>query len=161
MTNFTTIAPIIISLISFAFSAYVFIFQLLKNRKNIHIEIPNYFTSRDRDILNLHIINKSREPICISRIYIESVDKKEFCGLYKERLGSFTFADEPTVRYKSDNLPQFISGLGFRNLILICPPKLVTLNHQSKIIFYTNKGLIKKKFTIDHYNESRNIFRIK
>ena len=156
----------LIAVASFALSIWNFFSDWIKNRKNISVKIKNVFSfgpDSDGDyteVLNICIVNKSREGIVLTGFEVSCAEKTNRYGEYRYELkkcseGNKTLHRETSrSRWFSDLIPAKIEGLGYVHLLVASTGSLKCIeeNQECHFVISTNKGKIRGSFTSDFSN---------
>lgn len=143
---------IIISMLALMISIINIIYLVLTNKKKLQFEINNYSSGKVNNknyyFFDVEIINKSRLPISVNEITIES-NKQNYTFIKASRLllkGETKKGKEVTDRYEihSIKFPININGLcSEQEFIVMYGPN--EFNDNVKITLKTSRGKIKKK----------------
>ena len=140
----------IISVLAFGMSAATWIFTIIKNRKNLSIEIIDYLKYVKSAHFYVCIQNNSSSAISITSIKIPNISS---CTLEPKIVKEFTDTKTKTItdKIKTPAFPINLQGKEGLNCYLEFPNFQKTSLIQGKMIefeIYTNRGLIKKSIIL-------------
>lgn len=148
----------LIAIASFGLSIWNFVSDKLKKRKKLEIVVQNVFCMGPSpemeytEILNLTVVNKSREAITLSGLEIETENQTGRFGEYRFKLQKHS--DKINNRevsrsvWYSDTFPIKIEGLGYSHVLLASTGerKYIHEDEPYRMTIFTNKGTVTKKF---------------
>ena len=149
----------LIAVASFVLSIWNFVSDKLKNRKKLEIIVQNVFCmgpSREKEyteVLNLHIINKSREAITLSGLELKV--EKQTCQFGEYRLKLLTNSrkvgnkEVSRSEWYSDIFPIKVEGMGYAHIVLASTgtEKHIQEGEPYRLKIFSNKGIVRKKVT--------------
>ncbi len=140
----------IISVLAFVMSAATWIFTIIKNRKNLSIEIIDYRNYAKSAHFYICVTNNSQTPISITSINIPNISS---CILEPKIVKEFTdtTAKTTTDKIKTPAFPINLQGKEGLNCYLQFPDFQKTSLFQGKKVdfeIYTNRGLINKSIIL-------------
>lgn len=155
-----------IAVASFVLSVWNFALTLLKARKRLDIKVQNVFSftsalNKTTEILNLHITNKSREPITLSGLRVSCDKSENLFGEYRIQLlrtGNTLGGKElRREQWYSKTFPAKIEGLGCTHLLLSSSgyKAVIKPGFPCRAEFSTNKGYLNVEFTISDFSDSK------
>lgn len=140
----------LISVLAFGMSAATWIFTIIKNRKNLSMEIIDYRKYTKSAHFYVCVTNKSQSPISITSIKIPNISS---CVLEPRVVREFIDSKTKTItdKIKTPAFPINLQGKEGLNCYLEFLAFQETSLFQGKIIdfeIYTNRGLIKKSIVL-------------
>lgn len=148
----------LIAVASFGLSIWNFVSDKLKNRKKLEIVVQNVFCMGPSpemeytEILNLTVINKSREAITLSGLEIKTGTLIGRFGEYRFNLHehSHKINNREVSRsvWYADVFPIKIEGLGYSHVLLASTGegKYIHEGEPYTMTIFTNKGPVTKEF---------------
>lgn len=162
---------LVIAILGFLLSFYTIVERYIQNRKHLEIHISYVFRignePKATEILNIQIINKSREAITVSRMQVICENRVDGFGNFRKKLLTITnrSGNEITERnnWTSDILPIKIEGLGFFSGLLVSDKNnfVLTPKKKCKLILYTNKGKIISDYLFSEFDSNKLISECK
>lgn len=157
-------ATLIIACFAFVLSLWNALWDLYKNHKNLKINVQNLFicgpgpNGEYVNVLNIKFVNKSREPITLSGLELNTSDERYKFGEYRLRVfeGHRRVGSTEVSRYElfSDVFPVTVPGLGCAHMLLSSTSihTRILSNKPYKLVLSTNKGRIRKRFLSGYSN---------
>ena len=151
----------LIAVASFALSIWNFASDKIKNRKNLMIKVQKAFRfemtpdNGYTEVLNVVVINKSREAITLSGMKLLTQSGNFRFGIDRRELVSISnkSGNKEISRstWYSDVFPVKIEGLGYAQLLLSSTNKEngIQENEPYVLELFSNKGKVRKTFTSD------------
>lgn len=151
----------LIAVASFLLSGWNFVSDKLENRKKLDVTVCNVFClgpsleKEYTEVLNLMVVNKSREAITLSGFAIKTENQTCQFGEYRLKLltHSHKIGNKEVSRseWYSDVFPIKIEGLGCAHMLLSSTgaEKHIQVDKPYRITISSNKGIIKKTVTSD------------
>lgn len=157
----------LIAVASFGLSVWNFVSDKFRNRKKLEIVVCDVFClgpspeQEYTEVLNLNIINKSREAITLSGIEVSA--KNQICrfGEYRLKLivNSQKIGGKEVGRseWNADVFPIKIEGMGYAHMLLASTgsKKYIQAGEPYKMKLFSNKGTITKVVTSDFSSVAR------
>lgn len=133
--------PIIISSLALIISAATFFYNFLRNRKNLDVELVNYYdVPHNGTFVRLKLINKSSNNISITGLSIngQEVDDNKLKFL----------KSDPRMNYvKSDLFPQKLESYDSKVVLLLFYGLHFETISKDSYKIYTSRGKVKKKIS--------------
>lgn len=151
----------LIAVASFGLSIWNFVSDKLENRKKLDVTVRDVFClgpSREKEyteVLNLMVVNKSREAITLSGLAIETENQTYQFGEHRLKLltHSHKIGNKEVSRseWYSDVFPIKIEGLGCAHMLLSSTgaEKHIQADKPYRITISSNKGIVEKTVTSD------------
>lgn len=151
-----------IAVAGFLLSTWNTVHDWIRNRRAVTVEIKDIFSLRDTagrttEIIKLIIVNRSKEPITISKLTVHCGESVNQFGEYRPTLLTTRNKDSEGIIEKTTWHPAIfpvkIEGLGGERFLFASTGDLaaVSLNRWCIAEFSSNKGRFKKKFQVSHF----------
>ncbi len=154
----------ILTIIAFCFSSYTFIKEIIEKRKNISVDLLQVVRDSNNNFLYyifcFQILNKSRLPIAISRIQIQT-DKNKY-ELFNRPIVLFSSVSKTgntvtgTKKIDGSVLPITISSFGAERMYFSSYKEkdfFIEPKDKIKIIIGTNRGKITKNIAVPNFSD--------
>lgn len=154
----------LIAVVGFAISIYNFISAIIQNRTRINVDVAHVFrienAQRCIDIVNLKVLNLSKNPVVLSRITVENDLHSGSLGTYRREVFSKTRRTGGQITDRkvwfSDQLPIKIEGNGCVNLLLVADKEMPLFAKGKKNIInlHTARKTIVRKLLLTDFSEN-------
>ncbi|UXR72335.1 MULTISPECIES: hypothetical protein [unclassified Staphylococcus] len=127
---------LIVSIISLTLTIYKYWIDHKENKLNITVDLKNHYVADYRNVFELNVINKTKNPVSITKILIcDNVENMKIESLQSKVLLTKT----KNIRNESSKLPVNLSSLSSEKIFIVFD--LQRPLHSYDFEIHTNKGI--------------------